>query len=179
MKSAIASHVSDNNPATAATTGLRVDPLWREQAACLSVNPELFFPDFSHEVQTPAEVEAQVFDAQVICAGCPVRGVCLSDAIASNDEFAIRGGLTPVTRTQRHEPSPKPPKLTVNGRMTAQATVDEFMHLFHGGVSPEQIATQMNTTIGAIEVAFRRAKVTAPVSLSYQSKKAYGQAKGK
>jgi hypothetical protein len=57
--------------------------------------------------------------------------------------------------------------------------VDEFMHLFHGGVSLEQIAIQMNTTIGAIEVAFRRAKVTAPVSLSYQSKKAYGQAKGK
>ena len=75
MRSAIASHVSDNNPATATTTGLRVDPLWREQAACLSVDPELFFPDFSHEVQTPAEVEAQVFDAQVICAGCPVRAV--------------------------------------------------------------------------------------------------------
>jgi len=179
MKIAIASHVNDTNQATAATTGLRVDPFWREQAACLSVDPELFFPDFSHEVQSPAEVEAQVFDAQVICAGCPVRAVCLSDAIESNDEFAIRGGLTPVTRTQRHEPSQKPAKLTVNGRMTAQATVDEFMHLFHGGVSPEQIATQMNTTIGAIEVAFRRAKVTAPVSLSYQSKKAYGKAKGK
>jgi hypothetical protein len=84
-----------------------------------------------------------------------------------------------VTRTQRHEPSQKPAKLTINGRMTSSATVDEFMHLFQGGVSPEQIATQMNTTIGAIEVAFRRAKVTAPVSLSYQSKKAYGQAKGK
>ena len=179
MKSAIASHVSDNNPATAATTGLRVDPLWREQAACLSVDPELFFPDFSHEVQTPAEVEAQVFDAQVICAGCPVRAVCLSDAIASNDEFAILGGLTPVTRTERNEAPHKPAKLTVNGRMTSQATVDEFMHLFHGGESPERIAVRMNTTIGAIEAAFRRVKATAPVSLSYQSKKAYGQTKGK
>ena len=58
MKIAIASQVSDYNPATATTTGLRVDPFWREQAACLSVDPELFFPDFSHEAQTPAEVEA-------------------------------------------------------------------------------------------------------------------------
>jgi WhiB family transcriptional regulator, redox-sensing transcriptional regulator len=45
---------------------------WRNQAACRSAGPALFFP-----VGTTPEIVAQIGQAKDICRHCPVRGDCL------------------------------------------------------------------------------------------------------
>jgi WhiB family redox-sensing transcriptional regulator len=66
--------------------------LWRDLAACATVDPELWFePDHEH----PAARQARETAAKAICAGCPVRAACLHDAVRTGEMiWAIRGGLT-------------------------------------------------------------------------------------
>lgn len=67
---------------------------WRDQAACLDEDPELFFPDKGEW--------AKARQAKAVCQGCAVRGPCLHDALngpqATNDETGIFGGTTPRER---------------------------------------------------------------------------------
>lgn len=59
---------------------------WRQSAACLGRDDLDWWPLPSDRI-----------DAQVaVCAGCPVRGECLTDA--ADDAHAIRGGLRPSER---------------------------------------------------------------------------------
>ena len=64
-------------------------PDWRDAAACLDADPDLFFPD---DDIRPAR--AQVKMAKLICRGCPVNATCLNWALASGEEAGIWGGLT-------------------------------------------------------------------------------------
>jgi WhiB family redox-sensing transcriptional regulator len=59
---------------------------WRDQAACLGEDPELFFP------QSPRGSAAR--KARAICAVCRVRIECIRDAEEHGDLDGIRGGLT-------------------------------------------------------------------------------------
>lgn len=63
-----------------------MDREWMTDAACAGVDPELFFPDASEQWQPTR-------DAKRICAGCPVRDVCLSQTPAW-DRWSVSGGLT-------------------------------------------------------------------------------------
>jgi WhiB family transcriptional regulator, redox-sensing transcriptional regulator len=67
---------------------------WRRRAACAapSVDPDLFFP-------TPGQ-HGKAARAKRVCARCPVRAVCLVDALAapSSEDYGIRGGMTPKER---------------------------------------------------------------------------------
>jgi WhiB family redox-sensing transcriptional regulator len=63
-------------------------PDWRDDAACLKADPELFFPD-----RGIGPVRAQVKLAKLICRGCPVNAICLNWALDSG-ESGIWGGLT-------------------------------------------------------------------------------------
>jgi hypothetical protein len=65
---------------------------WRRRAACArpGVDPDLFFP-------FPGE-HGKAARAKRICGRCPVRAACLADAMATRDEFGVRGGLTPKER---------------------------------------------------------------------------------
>jgi WhiB family transcriptional regulator, redox-sensing transcriptional regulator len=66
-----------------------IDPHWRDQALCAETDPEVFFPE-------PGESADK---ARSICAQCPVRADCLTDALARRDvAFGVRGGLSPVER---------------------------------------------------------------------------------
>jgi hypothetical protein len=65
---------------------------WRERATCRSADAELFFP----QVGAPDEV-AQTAAAKRVCAVCPVRDVCLADAMAWEDparRVGVFGGLS-------------------------------------------------------------------------------------
>ena len=72
------------------TTTSTDDRQWREQAICAQVDPALFYPEPGQHPHTACKV----------CAVCPVRAVCLADAIASRDDHGVRGGLTPNERRQ-------------------------------------------------------------------------------
>ena len=68
---------------------------WRENAKCDGEDPDLFFPD--RDKNAYRFVAAQ---AKAICFGrdgrprCPVLSECLEDAIAKDELFGIRGGMS-------------------------------------------------------------------------------------
>lgn len=69
---------------------------WRERAACRGVEPEVFYP-----VGAGPVVAAQVAEAKRVCTGCPVRELCLADAMASEDpalRWGVTGGLSATER---------------------------------------------------------------------------------
>ena len=62
---------------------------WRSRAACLGVDPELFFP----AAETGPVYDAQVSAAKAVCRPCPVRAECLAEAL-TRIPYGIAGGLT-------------------------------------------------------------------------------------
>jgi WhiB family redox-sensing transcriptional regulator len=68
--------------------------MWREFAACLAEDPDLFFPEGSG----PAS-QAQAAEAKAICRGCPVRKSCLQWALRVGLQHGVWGGLTVDERT--------------------------------------------------------------------------------
>jgi WhiB family transcriptional regulator, redox-sensing transcriptional regulator len=69
---------------------------WRLDAACATVDPELFFPDPGQAPQAAA--------AKALCAGCTVRGPCLEAALhgpqARDDHSGIFAGTTASDRVR-------------------------------------------------------------------------------
>ena len=63
---------------------------WRDNAACVGADPELFHAG----ERDPGAIEA----GRAICNRCPVRTACLIAAYQEDDEFALRAGLTPRQR---------------------------------------------------------------------------------
>jgi WhiB family redox-sensing transcriptional regulator len=66
---------------------------WRAAGACLSADPELFFPISKGEI-----TDRQVTVALGVCAGCPVRQQCLDFAMRMTEAHGIWGGTTPEER---------------------------------------------------------------------------------
>jgi WhiB family redox-sensing transcriptional regulator len=64
---------------------------WMRDAACASVDPELFFP---------ADGRHPATEAKRVCASCPVQPECLAYSLAGEEEFCIWGGLTEKERRQ-------------------------------------------------------------------------------
>jgi len=57
---------------------------WRDEAACATVDPGLFFPEHG----------GPSVKAKRICRGCPVREPCLAFALRRGEEWGIWGGLS-------------------------------------------------------------------------------------
>jgi WhiB family redox-sensing transcriptional regulator len=62
---------------------------WRNKAACVTVDPELFFP-----VGSSGPSIDQINKAKKVCARCSVRDQCLDYALETNQDSGIWGGLT-------------------------------------------------------------------------------------
>ena len=111
-------------------------PGWRDKAACLAEDPDLFYPD------TPA----QLAQARRVCRGCPVRADCVRDALRVGDQWAVRGGLVPG------EYGPLPAAVTDRdlaavlaradeadapaGNRHARALVTDLVHLLAAAAAP-------------------------------------------
>ena len=68
---------------------LPADANWRLRAACLSMDPDLFFP-----ISEVGEGIEQTARAKAVCAGCPVPAECLAFALATRQAHGIWGGQT-------------------------------------------------------------------------------------
>ncbi|MEV0595158.1 WhiB family transcriptional regulator [Nonomuraea cavernae] len=66
---------------------------WSRAAACLTLDPELFFP-----ISTEGLGHEQVERAKTICQGCPVRQPCLDYAISTGQAYGVWGGTDPAQR---------------------------------------------------------------------------------
>jgi WhiB family redox-sensing transcriptional regulator len=66
---------------------------WRNRAACLDADPELFFPTGN---TGPALV--QIEEAKLICGRCDVVETCLNWAIEFGQDAGVWGGLSAEER---------------------------------------------------------------------------------
>jgi WhiB family transcriptional regulator, redox-sensing transcriptional regulator len=72
---------------------------WRARGACVTEDPDLFFP-----VSTVGLSQRQEQRAKTVCAGCPVRLECLQYALDSGQMHGVWGGLAAdeLTRLRRN-----------------------------------------------------------------------------
>jgi WhiB family redox-sensing transcriptional regulator len=79
---------------------------WQDQANCLGVDPDLFFP----------ERGASTREAKEVCKGCVVREDCLEYALANGEKFGIWGGLSERERRRlRRQRAQDGRRVIVNG----------------------------------------------------------------
>lgn len=62
---------------------------WRDRSACLTVDPELFFP-----VGNTGPAVEQIDRAKTVCYSCPVTEHCLQYALDTNQDSGVWGGLS-------------------------------------------------------------------------------------
>jgi len=62
---------------------------WRDRAACLGVDPELFFP-----IGSTGPALFQIEEAKAVCRHCEVVETCLKWASESGQDAGIWGGLS-------------------------------------------------------------------------------------
>jgi WhiB family redox-sensing transcriptional regulator len=62
---------------------------WRDQAACRSEHPDLFFP-----VGATGPARRQLAKARSICHHCPVMADCLTWAVHTRQRYGVWGGLS-------------------------------------------------------------------------------------
>jgi len=62
---------------------------WRNHAACLQEDPELFFP-----IGNTGPALAQIEQAKVVCRRCEVSDTCLAWALESGPDAGVWGGLS-------------------------------------------------------------------------------------
>lgn len=55
---------------------------WRDRAKCRGMEPNQFHDD------------TRFWQLRQVCRLCPVRTACLADALAANDDFGLRGGVS-------------------------------------------------------------------------------------
>ncbi|MGH8909034.1 MAG: WhiB family transcriptional regulator [Egibacteraceae bacterium] len=61
---------------------------WRDRAACLDEDPELFFP-----IGTTGTALEQADRAKQVCAVCPVKAICLEWALYTREPHGVWGGM--------------------------------------------------------------------------------------
>ena len=62
---------------------------WRDKAACLTADPELFFP-----VGNTGPAVDQIEKAKTVCGRCSVTEMCLQYALETNQDSGVWGGLS-------------------------------------------------------------------------------------
>ena len=62
---------------------------WRDHAACLDEDPELFFP-----IGNTGPALRQIEKAKIVCLRCEVIETCLGWAMASGKDDGVWGGLS-------------------------------------------------------------------------------------
>ena len=66
---------------------------WRHRAACLTEDPELFFP-----IGNSGPAIAQVEQAKRVCNRCAVQDICLNWALDTGQDAGVWGGLSEEER---------------------------------------------------------------------------------
>jgi WhiB family redox-sensing transcriptional regulator len=62
---------------------------WRDKAACLTADPELFFP-----VGNTGPAVDQIDKAKSVCGRCTVTETCLQYALETSQDSGVWGGLS-------------------------------------------------------------------------------------
>jgi WhiB family transcriptional regulator, redox-sensing transcriptional regulator len=119
---------------------------WRLDAACATVDPELFFPEPGQAPQATA--------AKAVCAGCAVRGPCLEQAMhgpqAHQDHAGIFAGTTPSDRVRLRARA----SMAQGTRFLQDPTAAEHALALANQVSIDRAARQLGVSKQALRHAF-------------------------
>lgn len=66
-------------------------PDWRKQAVCAGSDPQLWHAEDDESFKSWKTRQAELLDAY--CQFCPVRAVCVAEAISCGDWHGVRGVL--------------------------------------------------------------------------------------
>ncbi|MBC7551031.1 MAG: WhiB family transcriptional regulator [Cellulomonas sp.] len=66
---------------------------WRNDAACLTEDPELFFP-----IGNTESAQRQIAQAKAVCDRCPAVYACLTWALETGQDSGVCGALSEVER---------------------------------------------------------------------------------
>lgn len=66
---------------------------WRDHAACLDTDPDLFFP-----VGTTGPAIEQIANAKAVCNTCEAKDPCLEFALTTNQDSGVWGGTSEEER---------------------------------------------------------------------------------
>ena len=92
---------------------------WRRDAACLGYDTNDFYPA---DIRQLAD-SRRATRALAACGRCLVKAQCLADALATDDRYGIRGGLTEDDRRRFRLPAPRAGDCVGCGKpMTTQTT---------------------------------------------------------
>ena len=110
-----------------AAAGEEEIPDWRESAACVDEDLNLFFPIST----VGAAAQQQVAAAKAVCGRCPVRAECLAWSLDVGPEFGIFGGCTETERRRlRNERGSGPRWSSDVGPHRSEAAVREALEPF-------------------------------------------------
>jgi len=72
-----------------------MDMHWRDKAACLGEDPELFFYPVPLRIdRKPSRKQVEIFKtANIFCSACTVKQECLADASEDDRRNMVRGGM--------------------------------------------------------------------------------------
>src|SRR4051794_41751140 len=76
---------------------------WRDRAACLEEDPELFFP-----IGNTGPALLQIEEAKQVCRRCDVRDACLQWALEAGQDHGVWGGLSEDERRGAKRPAARP-----------------------------------------------------------------------
>lgn len=135
------------------STLLAVD--WRSHAACAAADPDLFFPE-------PDVSEDRITEAKQICAVCPVKQECLEEALSSDEQEGLCGGLTEQEREAMLRPGipeqqarVRKPGKTSARQMAVQHGSYLLECLVEWHMSVEKVAEALGSTPMSVYGAFR------------------------
>jgi hypothetical protein len=118
---------------------------WMSRAACVDVDPELFFPVAEEGPVLRRAVRA----AKSVCARCPVRLECLSFAeVALSD--GIAGGLTPEQRRQRRQVRARAARRRGAPSRSASG-VSEGLALLADGWTVDEVAREFSVSVRTVQ----------------------------
>jgi WhiB family transcriptional regulator, redox-sensing transcriptional regulator len=80
---------SDNADSQSSISRSPIPMTWRNRAACLDEDPELFFP-----IGNTGPALLQIEEAKAVCRRCEVVETCLKWAIESGQDAGVWGGLS-------------------------------------------------------------------------------------
>jgi|tagenome__1003787_1003787.scaffolds.fasta_scaffold20568822_1 WhiB family redox-sensing transcriptional regulator len=92
---------------------------WRDQAACRSEHPELFFANGTTEL-----ARRHLAEAKSVCYRCPVTGACLAWALKTGQLYGVWGGLS---EDERHELQRRGSRISARAHLTLIAAPDEAL----------------------------------------------------
>lgn len=120
---------------------------WREKAACLEVDTELFFAAMWPDDLTQGDPEA----ARAVCRRCPVRRECKADQMG--EPFGIRFDTDPTERGYRVSAN-HAPTMSTWARQSIRDTLEQNPE--RGFTAPDLQKRLRLPNVGAISVELKK-----------------------